>query len=154
MARKNTTDVAVIGTNFETEELAGLTSFADALALVQEKVGESNVGVADQEIGDGFKLLENKDLLIGVEMLLITWDFHQGDHGEFVSAKVMTKDGQKYIVNDGSTGIRDQLMGYSAKKNSQGGLYCKKGLRRSNYEYEDENGQKKPATTYYLDTSA
>lgn len=147
-------EVEVPGKNITTEELAGLVTFEDALKLVQAKIGAENVGVAAAEIGDGFKLLENKDQLIGIPFFAVTWDFHQGDHGEFVSVKVMAKDGQKYIVNDGSSGIRDQLMAYSAKKNVQGGLLCEKGLRRSNYEYEDESGQKKPATTYYLDTSA
>lgn len=153
-ASTTSTEVEVPGKNITVDELAALTSFDDALKLVQEKIGEDNVGVAAAEIGDGFKLLENKDQLIGIPFIAVTWDFHQGDHGEFVSAKVMTRDGQKYIVNDGSSGIRDQLMGYTAKKNTQGGLYCEKGLRRSNYEYQDESGQKKPATTYYLDTSA
>jgi len=153
--KAKSTAVEVPGKNFEVDELAGIKSFDDALALVAEKLGgQEKVGVADQEIGDGFKLLENKDTLIGIEMLLVTWDFHMGDFGEFVSAKVVTRDGQKYIVNDGSSGIRDQLMQYSAKKNSQGGLFCRKGLRRSEYKYTDEKGNETPATTYYLDTSA
>lgn len=147
-------EVAVPGKNISTDELAALTNFSDALSLVTQKVGESNLGVAAQEIGDGFKLLENKDQLIGVAFIAVTWDFHQGDHGEFVSVKLMTKDGQKFIVNDGSSGIRDQLIGYTNKKGTQGGLLCEKGLRRSQYEYEAEDGTKKPATTYYLDTSA
>jgi hypothetical protein len=141
-------------TEFTNEELSALNSFDDALALLRDKVGEENVGVADRDLGDGFKLLENKDILIGVPFLLVTWSFHNGDHGEFVSAKLMTQEGQKYILNDGSTGIWDQLKQYSEKKGVPAGLFCMKGLRRSNYEYEDENGQKKPATTYYLDTSA
>lgn len=154
MARsKNNSEVVVPGKDFNPDELAGIKSFDDALALVKEKMGESNVKVASEEIGDGFKLLENKDLLSGVQSLFVTWDFHQGDHGEFVSAKVVTVDGAKYIVNDGSSGIRDQLMAYTAKHNTQGGLFCAKGLRRSDYKYTDEDGTEKPATTYYLDTS-
>lgn len=148
------TDVDVIGTGFSTEELASIDSFEAALALVTEKIGEENVVRADAEIGDGFKLLENKDSLIGTPMILVSWDFHMGDHGEFVAAKVVTKDGRKFIVNDGSSGLRDQLMGFTAKKNQRGGLLCAKGLRRSDYKYTDEDGKEKPATTYYLDTSA
>jgi len=152
-SRKSAT-VEKTGVKFETEELAGIVGFDDALKLLGDKLGQENVLVADQEIGDGFKLLENKDQLIGVEMLFVSWDFHMGDHGEFVSVKCVTRDGQKYILNDGSSGIRDQLMGLSAKKNQNAGLYAKKGLRRSDYKYEDENGNEKPATTYYIDTSA
>ena len=148
------TEIAVPGANFEVEELAGIVSFDDALKLVQAKIGEENIAVASAEIGDGFKLLENKDQLCGVAFIAVTWDFHMGDHGEFASMKVVTKDGLKFIVNDGSSGIRDQLMGYSKKKKVQGGLFCEKGLRRSDYKYTDEHGQENPATTYYLDTSA
>lgn len=153
-ATKKTSDVQVPGANFSPEALAGITSFEDALNLVTAELGQENVVSADQEIGDGFKLLENKDNLSGVEMLLVSWDFHMGDHGEFVSVKVVTKSGDKYILNDGSSGIRDQLMQFTAKKNQKGGLFCRKGLRRSDYKYTDESGEEKPATTYYLDTSA
>lgn len=139
---------------YSTEELAKISSFEEALNLVTSKVGESGVLVADQEIGDGFKLLDNKDNLLGVEMLLVSWDFHNGDHGEFVSAKVVTRAGDKYIVNDGSSGIRDQLQGLTSSKGSYGPLFCRKGLRRSDYEYTNEDGKKTPAKTYYLDTSA
>jgi len=153
MAKKST-DIEIPGTNFEVEELAGISSFDDALELLKGKMGESAILVADQEIGDGFKLLDNKDQLIGVPFIAVTWDFHNGDYGEFVSCKVVTQDGGKFIVNDGSSGIRDQLMGLTAKKNQQGGLFCRKGLRRSDYKYTDEDGQERAATTYYLDTSA
>lgn len=152
--KKTGKDLAVPGTDFSVDELAAIVSFDDAMALATAKLGEDGISRASEEIGDGFKLLENKDQLIGIPMLLVTWDFHQGDHGEFVSAKVVTRDNQKFIVNDGSSGIRDQLVAYSAKKFRQGGLFCDKGLRRSDYKYTDENGIEKPATTYYLDTSA
>lgn len=149
----NGTDVVISGTNYDPEELAGITSFDDALNLVASRIGENNIDVASDEIGDGFKLLENKDQICGVPLLLVTWDFHMGDHGEFVSIKAVTKDGQKLIINDGSSGLYKQLAEYSAKKNKQGGMLCQKGLRRSDYKYTDENGNEKPATTYYLDVS-
>lgn len=154
MARTKSNEVAIPGADFTTEELASITDFSAALEFLKGKIGEENVKVASEEIGDGFKLLENKDQLCGVQFLIVNWDFHQGDHGEFVSCKVITQDNLKYIVNDGSSGIRDQLMAYTAKQNIKAGLFCKKGLRRSDYKYTDENGQEKPATTYYLDTSA
>lgn len=151
---KKSAEVVVPGKNITTDELASLKSFEDALSLVTAKVGETNLGVAAEEIGDGFKLLDNKDQLCGVAFIAVTWDFHNGDHGEFVSVKLMTRDGTKYIVNDGSTGIRDQLTAYTNKKGTQGGLFCEKGLRRSDYKYTDPEGKESNATTYYLDTSA
>lgn len=153
-AKKSGTDVAKPAQIFTTDELADLNSFDDALKLLQSKIGEENIVSADQEIGDGFKLLDNKDQLMEVPFLAVSWDFHQGEHGEFVAVKLMTKDGAKYILNDGSTGIRDQLIAFTNKKGLQAGLFCAKGLRRSDYEYEDEKGEKKKAKTYYLDTSA
>jgi hypothetical protein len=135
-------------------QLSDIASFDDALKLAREMYGEAAVVAAADVIGDGFKLLDNKDQLIEVPFLALAWDFHQGDHGEFVSLKVVTRDGLKFVVNDGSTGIRDQLMQYSADKNQYGGLFCMKGLRRSDYTYEDENGEEKAAKTYYIDTSA
>lgn len=152
--KKSNSDVVVPGTELSVEELAGLNSFQDALSLLQDKYGAESVAVADQELGDGFKLLENKDQLNGVGFIAVNWDFHQGDHGEFVTVKVMTEDGQKYIVNDGSSGIRDQLMAYTAKSGKQAGMFCRKGLRRSDYTYTDDDGKTKPAKTYYIDTSA
>lgn len=147
-------EIEAIGGKFDTEDLAAIGSFEDALKLAVDTLGEENIARASAEIGDGFKLLETKDQLIGVPMILLTWDFSIGDFGEFVSIRLVTKDGGKFIVNDGSTGIRDQLIQYTAKKGRKGGLVCDKGLRRSDYEYTDEKGQKSKAQTYYLDTSA
>lgn len=152
MAKK--ADIAPLGAEFAADELAAVTSFDDALTLVVDKLGQGGVHLASDVIGDGFKLLDNKDLLIGVPMLLVSWDFNIGDHGEFVSARVVTQTNQKYVLNDGSTGIRDQLIAYSTKYNKRAGLLVQKGLRRSNYVYKNEKGEDVPATTYYLDVSA
>lgn len=149
----NSDEVARKAQILTTEELASLSTFEEALALLQGKIGEENIKLASEEIGDGFKMLDNKDQLIEVPFLAVSWDFHQGEHGEFVAVKLMTKKGDKYILIDGSTGIRDQLIGYTNKTALQAGLFCVKGLRRSDYEYEDE-GEMKKARTYYLDTSA
>lgn len=135
-------------------QLSEITSFEDALKLAREQYGEAAVVAAADVLGDGFKLLDNKDQLIEVPFLALAWDFHQGDHGEFVSVKVVTRDGLKFVMNDGSTGIRDQLMQYSAEKNQYGGLFCMKGLRRSDYMHTDEDGKESAAKTYYIDTSA
>lgn len=151
---KNTAGKDLAKKGPSSDQLADLASFEDALKLARELYGDAAVVAASEVIGDGFKLLDNKDQLIEVPFLAIAWDFHQGTHGEFVSVKVMTKDGQKFVLNDGSTGIRDQLMSYSANSGNYGGLFCMKGLRRSDYTYTDEKGNESGASTYYLDTSA
>jgi hypothetical protein len=151
---KNTAGKDLAKKGPSSDQLAELSSFDDALKLARELYGDAAVVAAADVIGDGFKLLDNKDQLIEVPFLAISWDFHQGTHGEFVSVKVMTKDGQKFVLNDGSTGIRDQLMSYTANSGNYGGLFCMKGLRRSDYTYKDEKGNESQASTYYLDTSA
>lgn len=141
---------------FTVDELQGIESFDDALKLAAEKYGAENIALASDVIGDGFKLLENKDQLCGVQMLILSWTFNMGDFGEYASARIVThEDGatRKFVVNDGSTGIRDQLMSYEAKTGRQGGLLVSKGFRRSDYEFEDEKGKKQKGTTYYLDLS-
>jgi len=151
---KNSKAVEKRGSGYLDEDLASIKSFGDALELVKNNVGESGVLVADEVLGNGFRLLENKDGLLGTPMLLVSWDFHTGDHGEFCTVHLVTEENKKYVINDGSSGICAQLRSLTSSKNQYGGMLVRNGLRRSDYEFEDDNGQKKPAKTYYLDVSA
>jgi len=144
------------GSSFTREQLKAVTNFDEAARLVADVHGP--LVTADQEIGDGFAVLttEQKKLLIGVPLLLMEWAFRKGDMGNFVSLRVMARnpDGSvsKYILNDGSTGIAEQLADYQKTTNRIGGMYVAKGLRASEYEIETDEGPKK-AVTYYLDTA-
>ena len=131
------------------DDLRNITSFEDAARLAAEQNG-GELFVASEELGDGFALLENKDQLIDVPLVIMDWSFHEGDHGEFVSAHVVTRPGDKFIVNDGSTGIYAQLRAFSDARGKFGGLAVNRGLRRSDYTHPVHG----PATTYYLSTSA
>lgn len=143
---------------FSSDQLRGITDFNAAVALAQEVTG--GVEQASDVLGDGFALLptDGKGTLVGVPLLILAYNFSEGDNGEFVTLRVITKDNRKLIVNDGSTGIRDQLKDYDSR--SQGrSLYVANGFRRSDYQYDDVNQKtgeikKKNATTFYLDTSA
>jgi len=142
--------------SFQDEELRTLDSFDAALALVAEEFG--TVESVDEEIGDGFSLVDDKSELIGLPMILMEWTFNDGEFGgQFVSVRAVAKlkNGQpwKVIFNDGSTGILAQLQEYTSRKGRNGGLVVKRGLRVSNYEYDDGTGPK-PAKTFYLDTSS
>lgn len=134
-------------------DLRNIASFDDALAYVEENHG----GTADisEELGNGFTLLNTKDKsrLCGVPLVLVNWKFHKGDMGVYAFIAAVTKDGGKYLFSDGSTGIRDQLIEYSQTKRKFGGLMIPHGLRKSEYEIE-QDGNLTPAVTYYLDTSA
>lgn len=136
------------------DALASISSFDDALTLLRETYGENAVVVASEVMGDGFAMLTDKNRLIGMAFLVVTWNFTVGDHGEFVAARIVTADNKKYILTDGSTGICAQLSDFTAKHNRQHGMVVEKGLRRSDYTYTDAEGKESPATTYYLDLSA
>jgi hypothetical protein len=149
------------------DELRGIESFDDAFRAASIVTADGNVVDASQELGNGFVLLDKsqKRQLIGRETIFVTWDFHESDSvfrqdedgvkipAEFVSVQAVCKAGksgaEKFIFNDGSTGIYRMLKDYTERTGRQGGLYAKKGLRVS--EYDGPEGR---AETFYIDTSA
>lgn len=140
------------------DALAEIQSFDDALALINETFGGAVVE-ADKTLGTGFAVLDDKNKLIDVPFVAVKIDEHTSEisaEGKFVSLHVVTQDGRKLIVNDGSTGIYAQVQALWERKPELRGLplMVRHGLRRSDYTYTDTDGKQKPATTYYLDTSA
>ncbi len=171
------TESEIVSQNYryDNEALRDVASFEDAFALVESTYGP--VLTADSELGDGFAMLEDKDKrrLVGVPILFLSWSFSKGDYSEeFVSARVVTKDGGKYVLNDGGTGIRAQLREFTnTHAGRTGGLLSRRGLRASEYKVcdgskgcghspepiaEKSEGQHKgvitPAATFYVDTGA
>lgn len=144
------------------DELLSVQSFEDAYALAARYYGEEGLVSADETIGNGFRLLASKDALIDVPFIALAWRFNPGEYqGEFVTMMVVTEDGRKLIVNDGGSGICNQLATYTNATGRHGGMLVKRGLTRSDYEYEDHsvldadgNPTKRPASTFYLNTSA
>lgn len=155
---KNDGAVAITTTRFDDEKLLAIGSFDDALSLLAEE--GIVVDAASETLGNGFSVIQDKGVLVGAEMILLSWQFNQGDMGEFVSINAVVKlpghqTPAKLVINDGSTGIRDDLKKYTERTGKTAGLYVKKGLRRSDYDYTDEKtGETRGATTFYLDTSA
>jgi hypothetical protein len=153
VADETTTEVA---TRLNVEQLRGISSFEDALSIANDTYGV--ITQASEELGDGFALVkdEAKTSLVGVELIVMSWTFSEGDFShELCTMRIVTKDGRKLIVNDGSTGIADQLRAYQDRTGHVGGLYVKRGFRVSTYDYTDEQtGKTSKASTYYLDTSA
>jgi hypothetical protein len=151
-------------------DLRGIGSYEDALALAEEING--NVIDIAEELGSGFALLDDKNKLVGEEFVLIQWRFSSGDYGMFVSAGLVTKTGKKYIINDGSSGIRDMLLEFSQSTKRFGGMKVPRGLRESTYATCFECGvpmttdepectkcgyvgeKRGKGQTFYLDTSA
>ena len=127
---------------YSEDEIKGLTSFGDAVALANEKGGITD----GKDLGIGLEVVE-KEQLVGVEMILLEWRFNTGDFGPFVSVTAMTKDNRKLVFNDGSTGIYAQLTEITDEAGKHGNIYLRKGLRKSNYDNPQGEGK---STTYYL----
>lgn len=148
------------GPQWDDDTLLGIDSFDAAVALVQAEFGGELVS-AEETLGNGFTILngEAKNILVGVPCVFMGWNFNAGDKGEFVSAQIVARmpgGGMlKAIVNDGSTGIFKQLKAFTGRTGKLGGLSARGGLTRSDYKYMDETtGEERPATTYYINTTA
>ncbi|MGH3570858.1 MAG: hypothetical protein ACRDUW_03365 [Pseudonocardiaceae bacterium] len=122
------------------DQLAAIGSsgdaFADAMAAL-EALGVPLVDSAN-ELGNGFHKTDNKDQFVGVPLVLVMWSFHDGDFGDdpFVALHIVTRDGGKYIVTDGSTGMRDELAKWSANNSGRThGMLCETGFGKSEYKY-------------------
>jgi len=140
---------------FSDEELRNLDSLDSIKALLGDQVGNAT------DLGSGFVVLdkESKRRICGVPLLFLFWQFSEGigEKGEKVTAHVVQlgADGSvvgKFIINDGSTGVYEQLKEYTARTNAFKGLFVPKGLRASDYT-TTINGHDQEATTYYIDTS-
>lgn len=145
-----TSEVAV--RRFDDDTLRSIRSFDDALAAARAVDGDI-LDVADSELSTGFAVLDTngKARLVGVPFIVLDWRFANGEKGEFVSLSIVTKHNEKLIVNDGSTGIRDQMKRLGQPRT----LGVRHGLRVSEYDYTDQaTGEISRAKTYYLDTSA
>lgn len=148
------TEVQVL-TKFDNDTLRGISSWDHALTLVAEENQGEVYSSAD--LGNGFEILDEKDRLIGVPLIFIQWQSYKGDFGDFVSAYVMarfSKDGNsagKFVLNDGGTGIAQQLMDFTERTERNSGLVANHGLRKSTYDNPYEPGTK--AHTFYIDTT-
>lgn len=141
-------------------DLRAIKSGADVQALF-DKVGAEVESFADY--GSGFTILANKDRLLDTRFIILEWRFTTSAKysSEFASAAVVTENAEKYILNDGGTGICAQLRAITDERiktgrpNPQMALRVDGGLRKSVYqqEYTDEKTGEvltREATTYYL----
>ena len=166
-------EVMATPSEFTRDELSNISSFDEAMRLAHMVYG--TVVTADEEIGDGFKVAteDDKRRLCGVPLMFLEWSIRDGDFGAYVSVRAIaqTETGiTKWILNDGSTGIAEDLTSFQKKTGRTGGLFVRNGLRVSDYWIDAETGtplSKKEygeyiargertakAATFYLDTSA
>lgn len=140
---------------FSDAQLRGVDSFDAAMALVTEAYGD--VLDAAEEIGSGFTKLENKNRLVGLTFLIVTYTFSDGDFRDengflqkFVSVRIVTRTGEKLWFTDGGTGIYRQLEDLSVRSGRNGGVLVTDGLRVSEYTWIDDKGNEQPGVTHYL----
>lgn len=176
-SNKNSDETAVVEFNSETrfdkDQRSAIETWDDALRLAMEEFG-TILNIADTSLGDGFRVAseDDKRRLIGVPLLLLEWRWVDGDFGDYVSVAAIAQgdNGTKWIINDGSTGIREQVREIETKYGVNGGVMVRNGLRVSDYNTDLETGEplskkewieankanKKTGKghTFYLDTSA
>lgn len=130
---------------FNDAQLSEVRSIDDVMRLLGGEYVDS------RELGSGFEVVNDKDQFVGRGMMFVQWRTHEdGKFGAFTICHVVTEDGGKYILNDGSTGIHRQLVDFTKQTGKQTGMLARKGLTRSDYDYTDDKGDVKPATTYYI----
>ena len=118
--------------HFETADLRSISSLEDAVRLLTDN--GLTIADATTAIGDGFEMLEDKDLLIKVPFIALTWSFTQGDFGaDYLIMRIVTADGKKFVVTDGSTGLCRQVQEFERETGRTAGLKVERGLRKSEY---------------------
>lgn len=117
-------------------ELRSITSFDEAVKYVKEQYKET-VSVAEH-LGNGFTVLDKdeKERLVGVPFIILSFTLNEGDFGDegFTSMMVVTGEDKRFVVNDGGTGIREQLLDLANQFPGRfGGFFVPHGLTMSTY---------------------
>jgi hypothetical protein len=152
------------------DALRAVKSFEDAINLAAAQHGD--IEDYAEKYGTGFDVLEDKSILVKQDLLFMEWRFRDGDFvGGFVSVVGITAKGEKFVINDGGSGLFEDLKHITADTGRNGGLRIKKGLRESVYEIcpscgkprgqmettcsqcGDFSDQRNKGRTFYLDQS-
>lgn len=161
-----TGDVEQQDVELSEDVVTNFDSFEQALSFFQNRTGVVNVG---DVAGDGYVLTRDKEVLLNIPLLLIDWKELEDPETQrrYASMRIITSDGRKFRINDGSTGIFQQLKQIRDKYNLTTGIAVPKGFFKSEYFIDDEtrkiippdkvDGWSKPkskAATYYLNQSS
>lgn len=108
----------------------------------------------------------DKANLIGVEFIVQDWKLNESNKyseavaenvlqpREFCSVTVLTAGGDTLIFNDGSkhqNSIRSVLERHERETGRRDGIWCRKGLRASDYKHKMSDGSETAARSYYFD---
>lgn len=165
MATKKTAEVAEVteptdaalelhkeSINKATDDFKGIDFIPDTW----EQVAAAFDGEVIEFEGSPYKVVD-KRTLVGVPFMIVDVRFSWSSKfdGPFVNVLALTKDNEKVVINDGSTGIMEQVKYMLQKNKRKAGILCPNGLRASDYKVTVEDafeGTSKEieATTYYI----
>lgn len=102
-----------------------------------------------------------KSTLVGVPFAIVDIRFYKGSYGDACAVMCLVEDEdsgrvRRVVFNDGSTGIYRQCLNAVTRNGRRGGFACPRGLRRSDYTYQETDfdgqpiGDPRPASTYYI----
>lgn len=139
--QKANAEVATVPARVDEDALRQVESFDQAFALAADVWG--GVVDASELLGTGFDVLnsEEKTQLLNVPFVILDTAVHDGEQGEFCSIVAVTEKGARYIINDGSTGIYQQILKLREKTEKNGGWLVRHGLRKSEYATCKECGK-------------
>ena len=134
-------EIMPAASDFTNDQLAAIESFEDAVLLARNEYGDILAAHEQNTLGTGFRVATDDDKmrLCGVSLLFLEWSFRESDYGTspYVSVRAIQQgdNGQavKWVLNDGSTGIAQQLKDFTTKTGRTGGLGVRRGLRVSEY---------------------
>lgn len=104
----------------------------------------------------------DKSLLIDEPFLIFDVRYYEGKFGDAVAVMLVTKNKLKgangeqdhFVINDGSTGLYQQVVDMVKRAKTKSGILCPRGLRASTYDYDIVDGFGEhvtgEATTYYV----
>lgn len=160
----------VVTAGISEDAIKSIDTFEQALALFNETGGVVPIG---EVAGDGFAILKEKETLVNIPFLLLDWSEILDPETQrlYASIRLITSDGRKYRISDGSTGIYKQLkeIREHPKKPREKGIAVPKGLVASGYFVAEDKknddgspmivdadykGKKSKAYTYYLNTAS
>ena len=131
-------------------DAAGIDSMEAAIkALASAGIESERIS----EYGDGFVLIGKGDKVTLVKVPFVIWDATfrtDADTGrEYLSMRIITADGRKLVVNDGSQGLYKQAIEIDAKRGTLAGLVVVDGLTGGEYTTVID-GETVKASTFYF----
>lgn len=143
------------------KEVQGIGNF---VPTSWEDLVSHNDGEIIEFEGSPWILLKDKSKLVDVPFMIADVRHYEGNYGSAVAIMLLTEnplpgfegDAPRYVINDGSTGLYDQVTQMVARSHKKSGILCPRGLRASNYTYQQKDfdgnpmGPEIPATTYYV----